>query len=587
MKKTLLLCFIHGFKGDAETFWEFPKDLQARVAKQLPDINVQLVVYPKYETKGDLSQSTEKFLQWLKEQVMASRREFCHTPWPPNDKEVGVVLVAHSMGGFVASDALFTILNDRWHEHESKEPHTARLIFPYIRGVLAFDTPYNGLARSMFVYGAFSQYQKVSNIWNIMSATSAGLMSARSMNTFSSASRGLSATATSSSSTVAPTSGWRFWQNVAFKSGTVGAIAAGGVAAYRNRETIVKGLKSLNRTTIKEGAESGYDALGQGLAYINRDSVGQSFAWLSSHLKFVGALTRQKELIARLERLASLRGVGVRCLYTSLGENGYWTGGYFVPERAFCAIPGADQKAHGLFTRTVNTAVEDEIQAHMSMFRPQLNDHYESMAVQATNLCVQWVDSDEDILDAPEAAAKTADSVKQVGEDVGEDIKEQTVGEEKDEATTSDVGVIEESPLDIAAAAAIPLPDAADDDLDQKQRQNYLQNLLRISQRAGSGLTSISSLVPSGATLNSYVPQVGNYVPTSVPSMSKHMPTSVWPFNRGAKTEDSEGNSGDGAVAGSDDDVQLDEDDDVRSDMQSLGTSQPAGSSTVSGGDAG
>lgn len=356
---------------------------------------------------------------------------------------------------------------------------------------------------------------------------------------------------------------------MAFKSGTVGAIAAGGVAAYRNRETIVKGLKNLNRTTIKEGAESGYDALGQGLAYINRDSVGQSFAWLSSHLKFVGALTRQKELIARLERLASLQGIGVRCLYTSLGENGYWTGGYFVPERAFCAIPGADQKAHGLFTRTVNTAVEDEIQAHMSMFRPQLNDHYESMAVEATDLCMQWFKSDEDILDAPEAALEVAESIKQPGEDVDESDVQGAKELTKDAAAAAsiDVEVIEESPLDIAAAAAIPLPDAADDELDQKQRQNYLQNLLRISQRAGSGLTSISSLVPSGATLNSYVPQVGNYVPTSVPSMSKHMPTSVWPFTRGAKKEDVEGNT----VAGSDDELQLDEDDDVRSDVQTLG----------------
>lgn len=34
-------------------------------------------------------------------------------------------------------------------------------MFPLIQGILAFDTPYNGLARSMFVYGAFSQYNKV------------------------------------------------------------------------------------------------------------------------------------------------------------------------------------------------------------------------------------------------------------------------------------------------------------------------------------------------------------------------------------------------------------------------------------------
>lgn len=34
----------------------------------------------------------------LKEQVMNLRKEHLDTPWPPNDRSVGVILVAHSMG---------------------------------------------------------------------------------------------------------------------------------------------------------------------------------------------------------------------------------------------------------------------------------------------------------------------------------------------------------------------------------------------------------------------------------------------------------------------------------------------------------
>jgi hypothetical protein len=34
------------------------------VAKQLPEHNVQSVVYPKYDTKGELEEATAGFLEW-------------------------------------------------------------------------------------------------------------------------------------------------------------------------------------------------------------------------------------------------------------------------------------------------------------------------------------------------------------------------------------------------------------------------------------------------------------------------------------------------------------------------------------------
>lgn len=431
-------------------------------------------------------------------------------------------------------------------------------LFPLIQGILAFDTPYNGLARSMFVYGAFSQYQKVSSVWNIMSATSAGLLSVRSLSSVSKLSSG---TAARSAMSVARSPGWKTWQNLAVKSGAVGAIAAGGVAAYRNREAIVKSIRNMNRSSIKDGAAQGYNALGEGLAYINRDNVGQSFAWLSSHFKFVGALMRQKELMERLERLAALKGIGVRNIYTSMGENGYWTGGYFVPERTFCAIPASGQDSNDLFTRNVNTLAEDEIQAHISMFRPELNDNYEHMSETARDLVVSWFLDDAELIDPPKV------------ENTPPVTAEASTVQDAEGSSETEIENLEESPLDIAATAAtIPLPEPKSEEA-VVEKQTYLQNLMRISARAGNGLSSTSGAALSVAgTGISYIPVpslstlsgASAKLPSmpAMPSFSKPKLSSLWGAKKSAEQE-TEIEGLDGPVGEDEAEVTVDVDDDV------------------------
>jgi hypothetical protein len=115
MPKTLLLCFIHGFKGDEETFFDFPlvsnprflvnsqvtnqrtQNLKEKVASQCPQIDVQTRVYPKYETRGDLAACVETFKEWLQEQVISIEVANGNKSaiLEPN---VGVILIAHSMG---------------------------------------------------------------------------------------------------------------------------------------------------------------------------------------------------------------------------------------------------------------------------------------------------------------------------------------------------------------------------------------------------------------------------------------------------------------------------------------------------------
>ncbi|EAQ88818.1 hypothetical protein CHGG_05437 [Chaetomium globosum CBS 148.51] len=431
---------------------------------------------------------------------MNLRKAHLDSPWPPNDRKVGVILVAHSMGGFVATDCLFRILD----EHRQTPPPDGAAaptpIFPLIQGILAFDTPLNGLARSMFVYGAFSNYQKVSHVFNIMTALSAATPAAlsrlASKRALRSATNRIAKSTTATRTTTSPA--WKAWQLIALRTGTVGVIAAGGVAAFAHRRQILEGVRSvraLTRADIVQGYQQSVGAVGQGLAYVNRGNVGQSFAWLADHFTFVGALLKQNELTRRLERLAGLRGVGVCDVYASLGENGYWSGGYFVLERTFCAVPGRGEPEGRLFVRHVVEGAKDEIAAHVGLFRKGDNG-----------------DDDE---------------------------------------------VPDESPIDIAAAASlVPLPDEIDEQLsgdtgdaggDGKvdQKRAYLRHLFGVAQQTGTSLRSyLPSKLPTVEMPKVSIPAVN--LPSmpampSVPSMpampSMLMPTRINPFSKAPATE--------------------------------------------------
>ena len=167
---------------------------------------------------------------------------------------------------------------------------------------------------------------------------------------------------------------------------------------YMNRAEIAQTLSRVNKESISESwAKINRETIAQGLgqipAYVSRDSVGEGFAWMASHLKFVGALMKQEQLKIRLERLSQLKGLGVLNFYTSLGENGYWSGGYFFPKRTFCAIPTNDKELQ-IFREQPNTKAGDEIAAHCSMFRPDKNSLYQNMAEATRDLMLEWIKND-------------------------------------------------------------------------------------------------------------------------------------------------------------------------------------------------
>jgi hypothetical protein len=369
--------------------------------------------------------------------------------------------------GFVAADTLFSILDNR---PVSADPEI-KLMFPLVQGLMAFDTPYNGLSRSMFAYGAFSQYQNISSVWNLFSTVSTGLTGGLT------SSQVLATGAQQGAS-------WARWQTLASRTGTYGAIVAGGVAAYMHRDQIRKSLSNINRENLSKinmqslKSINYSENISQGLTYVSRESIGEGFAWMASHLKFVGALMKQAQLTTRLERLSHLKGVGVVNLYTSMGENGYWTGGYFVPKRTFCAVP-TEKEARRLFQEQPNTKAKDEIQAHCSMFRPEKNSEYETMLDTARDLVLKWSKHDprkvvDDYQPNPEQRLRSKSESQLVDDDgkvlkpkieagkgeTEDELQLQAIRSNQDMPEAEDGGVDEEA---LKRATEVPLP--ADDEV--------------------------------------------------------------------------------------------------------------------------
>ena len=322
------------------------------------------------------------------------------TPSPTIDPSVRVVLVGHSMGGIVAAETVLSIISDPPIPPASPNnstssstdplPSTPDFMFPYIQGLLAFDTPYLGISPSVIAHGAESHYKSASSAYSNLSELAGafgwGAGSAKPPPSTSPAPKSLpagpesakDALAASMTDDAAATPAWQRWGKYAMFAGAAGAVAAGGAAAYLKREHISAG-----------------------------------WSWAGSHLEFVGCLVRGEELQMRLSRLVNLypeRGIGFADLVTVLGQGatgsshnsepktfaGGWVEispatGQQRSERTFCTVPKADRTKR-CFEKAVNDKAADEIKAHMCMFFPRENPGYYAMSERAKDLIAGWVD---------------------------------------------------------------------------------------------------------------------------------------------------------------------------------------------------
>ncbi|MCJ1447837.1 MAG: hypothetical protein MMC23_008349 [Stictis urceolatum] len=391
-------------QGDDNTFGGFPEHLRALISHALPKISVRAVVYPKYDTRGDLAECVTGFRDWLQNKVI-DLEVANGTPSPTVDPSVRVVLIGHSMGGIVAADTLLAIAaetpipysatstpfpssttNSSTTATSVPPAPTARpdspphpFMFPYIQGVLAFDTPYLGISPGVIAHGAESHYQTASSAYTALSSAASAFgfgeaAGSTKQETKSSAGAlpagpGAAKDALAASADAAAVPAWQKWGRYAMFAGAAGAVAAGGAAAY-----------------------------------LKRDQISSGWSWATSHLEFVGCLMRGEELKTRVQGLASAqtdRGVGFLVMYTMLGaaatKSGTTVAGGFVEiggkeghKRTFCNLP-AREDYKGLFVGTVNEKASDEIQAHMHMFFPRDNPGYYELSERAKGRVVDWV----------------------------------------------------------------------------------------------------------------------------------------------------------------------------------------------------
>ncbi|PHH63045.1 hypothetical protein CDD81_6376 [Ophiocordyceps australis] len=372
MKKTVVLCFIHGFKGGESTFGDehrFTQHLQAAVAHKLPKAQVQVLVYPKYETRGDLGQCVRRFRSWLEDKVI-DMEVAAGTPSPTVDGSVRTVLVGHSMGGIVAAEAAIGLASDK--PVGSGQGGFNGLMFPFIQGVLAFDTPYLGIAPGVVAHGAESQYKSASAalsqlsglgaaVWGDGSSSASGASRA-ALPAAPRASQDASQAAASDEPSNKPSaSPWASWGKLAVAAGAAGAVAA---------------------------------------AWANRERLATGWNWASSHLEFVGCLARAQELKERLvcmSRLSDELDMGFANFYTMLGpaaaqRQATVSGTVLGPQRTFCNLPKAATAP--AWRPAVNHAASDEPSAHMNMFDAGKNPAYQELVQDAAALVAQWLQND-------------------------------------------------------------------------------------------------------------------------------------------------------------------------------------------------
>ncbi|KAL7265853.1 hypothetical protein RUND412_011619, partial [Rhizina undulata] len=342
--------------------------LKALLKASLPDLKIRTKVYPRYETRGDLNACVARFREWLVNEVIDLEVK-AGTPSAAVDPSVRVILVAHSMGGIVAADTLLSVVDD-----ETISGHHESFMFPYVQGILAFDTPYLGLAPGMFAHNADSKIKAASSVFNQFSSLTSGFLATKAAEETVNATKKdqkqagdkwnsqavIKKEAPVKKETPAAAGSWGNWAQLATYAGAATVALAGGAALYYKRQ-----------------------------------EIGEGYNWVSSHLEFVGALMKTEELRARLKRASSVPGVGFADFYTSLGkresEGGvgfattFWEG-----ERTFCSVPDPKEREHKFFYKWVNEKAVDEVGAHCSLFDKKTNPKFEEMSDNARKLIVQW-----------------------------------------------------------------------------------------------------------------------------------------------------------------------------------------------------
>ncbi|GLB33969.1 putative serine esterase (DUF676) [Lyophyllum shimeji] len=327
----LLVVFVHGFKGTDQTFGDFPERLQHILAETTAGFEVECILFPAYETKGDLNEAVVHFADWLT--TLTVQKEVASGG---GAGKANIVLCGHSMGGLLIADTLLEFHNTR--------PDKTCPLWPKIIACIAFDTPYLGLHPNIVKHSVTKASEYASAAHKVGSAVFgafAGLGAKQA-----------TAPTTPAATPSAPTSGpaWAKWAAPA-------AYAVGGA--------------------ILAGAAAGS-------AYYKREELNVGFTWAADHMKYVGNLWDEAALKRRIEALIEMderAGVTSRTFYALIPATPP-----FSAARTFIVLPKRDTRQFAYFLPASNSLAPDELQAHTGMFGAKTNDGYYELGLAAAKI---------------------------------------------------------------------------------------------------------------------------------------------------------------------------------------------------------
>lgn len=253
------------------------------------------------------------------------------------------------MGGIVAADTILGLTSERPIDaDESTTPTPNASMFPYIQGVLSFDTPYLGISPGVVAHGAEGHYKTATSALTQLSGLTGAIWGGKAATEQESKDAKKKPIAALPAPSEADTSlpPWQRWGKVALYAGAGAALAAGGTAAW-----------------------------------LNRDQITEGWSWVGSHLEFVGCLMKGEELrrrVAGMETLNRELGVGFGNLYTRLGKkalsknDGSMVGGVIGNQRTFCNLPKKEGKEFW------HEAINDEVGLPGSPQGPQLTENWQA-----------------------------------------------------------------------------------------------------------------------------------------------------------------------------------------------------------------
>ncbi|CAA7260048.1 unnamed protein product [Cyclocybe aegerita] len=321
----LLIIFIHGFKGTDETFAEFPKRLEHIISETVSNITVECLIFPAYETKGDLDKAVVRFADWLTTLIV--EREVASGLGAGKTK---IVLCGHSMGGLLAADSLREFVHTR--------PDKTGPLWPKIIALIAYDTPYYGL-HPFVVKNSVTKVTEYANAATTIGSAVLGSFAAFGAKKATQPVPQPNATANQSP--------WSRWAGPA-------AYAVGGA--------------------LLAGAAAGG-------AYYKKDELTQGLGWATDHLKYVGNLWDEPELEKRVEALVDIEkehGVVFRILPPKLPE--------FLTTRTFIVLPKYGSRAKDSFLPANNGIAANEIEGHTGMFSAATNDGYYQLGLTSAQI---------------------------------------------------------------------------------------------------------------------------------------------------------------------------------------------------------